>query len=526
MPPNWEEQDTIEDEFVEDIEDFEDTDFGRKIRAAPPVPQQIQQQIPQTMAAMDRDELVEPFEEDMGSPLSFGQDPFTGLGQRSRPRSQPPAAAVSQGDAAQATRDALEDEFGNGDEHDNFRDALPRTMSGYRPRSRVDTSVSDEEAMDEASLMGYSLDDSTADQRYRYEETPARRQELIDAARQEAAAALQARKDAEADRAAQARKDAQARRDAQAAKAARDAKAATDAEAAAAKAAADAQAAKDAADAAREADPYRAGLMAETATTTGAAPITGYNPFNMPTAGQTSQFDPAYGGLMSRLGGQQELGAGPAPGGGFGGEPVAPLPPPTPPPVIPLPPPPVIPPPPAPPLAHGGLVDPSMIPAESNEEIPVEIIEVAMAAISGEMPAAQASQILVEIQKLFPGLVEEITNQVRIQKMKEGGADSLVSEGFLPPYPDNGPQGNGRVDDTLAIGGDINSPDFEEDFQKRLAGGGPLPVRALLAGGEYIVNAGDAEAGRQELIDAAEGVDPRIPPGAAVWDDFVGNINR
>jgi len=188
--------------------------------------------------------------------------------------------------------------------------------------------------------------------------------------------------------------------------------------------------------------------------------------------------------------------------------------------VTPLPPPPVIPPPSAPTFAYGGPVDPSMIPAESNEEIPVEIIQVATAAINGEMPAAQASQILVEIQKLFPGLVEEITNQVRVQKMGEGGADSLVEEGFLPPYPDNGPQGNGLVDDSLAI-----EKSFKDDFEERLAEGGPLPVRALLAGGEYIVNAGDAEAGRDELIDAATRIDPGTPPGAAVWDDFVGNIN-
>jgi hypothetical protein len=109
----------------------------------------------------------------------------------------------------------------------------------------------------------------------------------------------------------------------------------------------------------------------------------------------------------------------------------------------------------------------------------------------------------------------------------------LVSEGFLPPYPDNGLQGNGEADDTIAIGPMPTSGyqdggstgDFEKAFQERVAGGGPLPVRALLAGGEYIVNAGDAEAGRQELIDAATGIDPRLSPGAAVWDDFVGNIN-
>jgi len=249
--------------------------------------------------------------------------------------------------------------------------------------------------------------------------------------------------------------------------------------------------------------------MAETASATGGAPIIGYDPFNMPTAGDA--LPSAYGGLMSRMmqSGQSKLGPGPAPGGGFGG-PVTPLPPPPPPPVIP---------PPA--RAHGGPVDPSMIPAESNEEIPVEIIQVATAAIRGEMPATQASQILNEIQKLFPGLVEEITNQIRVQRMGEGGADSLVEEGFLPPYPDNGPQGDGLVDDSLAI-----EKSFKDDFDERLAQGGPLPVRALLAGGEYIVNAGDAGAGRQELIDAAAGIDPRVPPGAAVWDDFVGNINR
>ena len=324
------------------------------------------------------------------------------------------------------------------------------------------------------------------------------------------------------------------------------AKAAKDAAAkdAAAKAAAAAAAAKDAA--ARQAptpiaDPsYRAGLMAETASATGAAPITGYDPFNMPTAGQASQFDPAYGGLMSRLGGQQELGAGPAPGGGFGGPAATP---------------PVIPPPSAPPFAEGGPVDsPMMQPGSemmggmnqdilselhgtpwggSGEGMPPEIEQVAVMALRGEMPAAQAAQLLDEIRKLFPAEIDELTNQIRVTAASEGGAGSLVSEGFLPPYPDNGLQGNGEVDDMLAVGpmptsgyqAGGSTSDFEEAFQKRVAGGGPLPVRALLAGGEYIVNARDAEAGRQELIDAATGIDPRLSPGAAVWDDFVGNIN-
>jgi len=104
--------------------------------------------------------------------------------------------------------------------------------------------------------------------------------------------------------------------------------------------------------------------------------------------------------------------------------------------------------------------------------------------------------------------------------MREGGSDALVSEGFLPPFPDNGPQGNGLADDQGAI-----DSSFKPQFDQYLAEGGEIPVKALLAGGEYIVNAGDATAGRDELIDAAERIDPRTPPGAAVWDDFVGNIN-
>ena len=206
----------------------------------------------------------------------------------------------------------------------------------------------------------------------------------------------------------------------------------------------------------------------------------------MPTASQPSQFDPAYAGMMSRLSGQEELGAGPAPGLGH---------------------------------AEGGAIDP----AEEimHGDVPPEIKEVAMMALQGQVPPAEASQILNEINDLFPGLIESLTNQIRVERMHEDGADSLVSEGFLPPYPDNGPQGNGRVDDSLAI-----EASFKDDFEKRLAQGGPLPVRALLAGGEYIVNAQDAEAGRDELIDAAARVAPGTPPGAAVWDDFVGNINR
>ena len=367
-------------------------------------------------------------------------------------------------------------------------------------------------------------------------------QEAVDrraAAKAAKDAAEQAAKDAAA-RAAQNARDAAAKAasDARATQATQAAAAAAQATKDAAAAAAAAQAAKD--EAARKAKtktvhpakqetPYRAGLMAETASKTGGAPITGYDPFNMPTAAQTSQFDPAYSGMFANLGGQQELGAGPAPGGGFGGPAATPLPPAAPPPTTPFPvaPPPVTPlpagPPPVTSLAEGGPVDPfdpSMIPAESNEEIPVEIEEIVTAAIKGQIPAPQAAQLLNEIRQLFPGLVEDIANRIRVGEMHEGGAESLVEEGFLPPYPDNGPQGDGLVDDQLAI-----DKSFKDDFEQRLAEGGPMPVRALLAGGEYIVNADDTSAGREELINAAEGIDPRTPPGAAVWDEFVGNIN-
>jgi hypothetical protein len=310
--------------------------------------------------------------------------------------------------------------------------------------------------------------------------------------------------------------------------------------------------------------------MAETASATGDAPITGYDPFNMPTAGQASQFDPAYAGMMSRLGGQEKLGAGPAPYGGFEPELVTtpdgpeipsddPVIPDTDPegltipvptvdagPLTPTPqlPPPVLgitqtpePEPEPEPLAYGGPVDPYMMSPESgimgDEKMPPEIRQVAIMALRGEMPAADAAQLLDEIRKLFPAQIDELTNEIRVMAASEGGTDGLVREGFLPPYPDNGLQGNGEVDDTLAVGpmptsgyqAGGSTSDFEQAFQERVAGGGPLPVRALLAGGEYIVNARDAEADRNELVDAATRVDPRTPPGAAVWDDFVGNIN-
>ena len=169
----------------------------------------------------------------------------------------------------------------------------------------------------------------------------------------------------------------------------------------------------------------------------------------------------------------------------------------------------------------------------SIEEMPPEIEQVAIMALKGQMPSGEAMQLLDEIRKLFPAQIDELTNKIRVMEASEGGSDSLVTEGFLPPYPDNGLQGNGEVDDMLAVGpmptsgyqAGGSTSDFEQAFQQRLAGGGPLPVKALLAGGEYIVNAGDAEAGRQELINAATGIDPNASPGAAVWDDFVGNIN-
>ena len=500
-----------DEEFGDEFEGTGGPGLSSPPTPAPVVPQ-IQEQIPQTYAGMEDAESdgvgpasVYGLNEGPGNNINFGsEDRFAG-----REGSIAALPDMPYLDKSYGTEDAEFDE-----EEQESKDAKeevgPASVYGLNegPGNNINVGTEDRftgpggppdlpYVTDEPT---YGTEDSEFDEG---------EQEFKDAKETAEDPAVQAEKDAAAARAA---------RDAEAAKAAaaKAAAAATAKSVAAAKAAAARQAPTPIAD-----PSYRAGLMAETASATGAAPVTGYDPFNMPTAGQSSQFDPAYGGLMSRLGGQQELGAGPASGGGFGNAPVTPLPPPAPPPVIP--------PSSAPPFAEGGPVDPSMmlpegnpslIPAESNEEIPVEIIEVAMAAVKGEMPAAQAAQVLGEIQKLFPGLVEEITNQVRVQEMEEGGADGLIEEGFIPPYTDNGPQGNGRVDDLLAI-----EKSFKDDFEERLAEGGPLPVRALLAGGEYIVNAGDAEAGRQELIDAATRVDPRTPPGAAVWDDFVGNIN-
>ena len=236
---------------------------------------------------------------------------------------------------------------------------------------------------------------------------------------------------------------------------------------------------------------YRAGLMAETAYATGDGSMTGADPFNMPTASETSEFDPAYARLMNSL-------TAPAPTQ----------------------------------RAEGGSIDPSMV-GMGIEEMPPEIEQVAIMALRGEMPPAEAAQLLDEIRKLFPAQIDELTNKIRVMAASEGGSDSLVTEGFLPPYPDNGLQGNGEVDDMLAVGpmppsnlqAGGSTADFEQAFQQRLAGGGPLPVKALLAGGEYIVNAGDVEANKKELINAAIGIDPNASPGAETWDDFVGNIN-
>jgi hypothetical protein len=233
---------------------------------------------------------------------------------------------------------------------------------------------------------------------------------------------------------------------------------------------------------------------------TGDDSIIGYDPFNMPTAQDASQFDPAYANLMNQV-------TTPAPKTTSLFPPEG--------------------------KQEGGPVGetPPMVPASTSEaipgEMPAELRDIIRMAIVGEIPANEASQLLNEIQGLFPdnfdAIVAEITNEIRIMKMREGGRDNIVTEGFIPFHPDAGPQSSGAVDDRLAVPKD----DFvKADFEERLARGGPIPVAAAVTAGEFIVNKDDVEnATKEELLSAASAISPETPPGAAVWEDFVGNIN-
>ena len=227
---------------------------------------------------------------------------------------------------------------------------------------------------------------------------------------------------------------------------------------------------------------YRAGLQAQTAFATGEGDISGIDPYNMPT--DPSEFeDPATQQWLQSLTPQS--------------------------------------------AQEGGPIDPSntLIPSDSlmAEEPSPQIEELGRMALLGGIPEPERSNILQIIQEQYPDLYQQLTNELRTKESQSAGREGIVTEGFIPPFADGGLQSSGAVDDRLAVTKDDL---VKEDFEERLAQGKNLQVAAAVAPYEYIVRKDDVFSTPEEVIIAAQQIDPETPAGPQVWDQLVGNLGE
>ena len=227
---------------------------------------------------------------------------------------------------------------------------------------------------------------------------------------------------------------------------------------------------------------YRAGLQAQTAFATGEGDISGIDPYDMPT--DPSDFeDSVTQQWLQSLTPQS--------------------------------------------AQEGGPIDPSntLIPSDSlmAEEPSPQIEELGRMALLGGIPEPERSNILQIIQEQYPDLYQQLTNELRTKESQSAGREGIVTEGFIPPFADGGLQSSGAVDDRLAVTKDDL---VKEDFEERLAQGKNLQVAAAVAPYEYIVRKDDVFSTPEEVMIAAQQIDPETPAGPQVWDQLVGNLGE
>jgi hypothetical protein len=149
----------------------------------------------------------------------------------------------------------------------------------------------------------------------------------------------------------------------------------------------------------------------------------------------------------------------------------------------------------------------------------VQILE---AMIRGDMPPD--AEFIQAIEEAFPGLREEITNKLRNETQRAGGRDSIVTEGYIPPFADGQPESSGAVDDRLAISKDDL---VKADFDQRLAEGGDIAPVAAVTQGEYILNKPDTDSEIEEIAQAAIATHEQNPElqGPSAWDALRANLD-
>ena len=155
-------------------------------------------------------------------------------------------------------------------------------------------------------------------------------------------------------------------------------------------------------------------------------------------------------------------------------------------------------------------------------EPPQQIRSIVKKALNGELSSAQVNveKVLSEINATYPGLIEEVANEIRAERQQQGGGPPVVREGYIPPFNDGMPESSGRVDDRAAAVLPSSDTGISAGLERSLAKGGKIPMGAVVAPHEYILDKEDTAENITNLKAAVNYVAKRNPraKGPQMWD--------
>jgi len=155
-------------------------------------------------------------------------------------------------------------------------------------------------------------------------------------------------------------------------------------------------------------------------------------------------------------------------------------------------------------------------------EPPQQIRSIVKKALNGELSSAQVNveKVLSEINATYPGLIEEVANEIRAERQQQGGGPPVVREGYIPPFNDGMPESSGRVDDRAAAVLPSSDTGISAGLERSLAKGGKIPMGAVVAPHEYILDKEDTAENITNLKAAVNYVAKRNPKakGPQMWN--------
>ena len=163
------------------------------------------------------------------------------------------------------------------------------------------------------------------------------------------------------------------------------------------------------------------------------------------------------------------------------------------------------------------------------QEAPAQIRDIIKAALMGTLPdsSIDVTQLMSEVSRQYPGLVEEIANEIRYEQQQAGGGPEVVREGYIPPFNDGMPESSGRVDDRAAAVLPSSDTGVSAGLERALAKGGKIPMGAVVAAEEYILDKENTAANVQDLkkaVDYVAKANPRVS-GPPMWDATRGRLD-